>query len=574
MRVAVTIVAAFALQLAISLRARHDESRGSVLHREEFYHAGLVKLGGPVRLIRVKNGKLRGRLHAGLKRRVGSDLVNAVVGDDVAGNGYDTVIGLEVHAQLLTKSKMYCGCSAQYADAPPNTLVCLVCGGFPGALPVLNAAAIDAAILTGIALNCSIPPFCKLDRKNYFYPDLPKGYQISQYDLPLAVNGVLEFVSGGETRRAGITRVHVEEDTGRLVHRTSADGMDVSLVDLNRSGVPLMEIVGEPHLRSPEEARDYLTSLRQILRYIGVSTGNMEEGAFRCDANVSVRVIGGPLGAKVEVKNMNSFRAVERALRFEQNRQFQILRSGGRVEQETRGWVEDRGVTVGQRTKEQAHDYRYFPEPDLPPLAISQEMVAEIKTRLPELPAQRRARFAEQFGLGESDAAQLTSERDVADFYESVATTDDFDRARLAANWIVNDLTGLQRSRGLPPDRLPLTAQQLQDLLDAISAGKMSGRAAKELLPQLEEEESVLAAAARLNLLALGEQAVIREAVLETMEAFPAAVRDYRNGKTAAIGRLIGETIRRTGGRASPDQVRRVLEEELANVVLAQGGGT
>jgi aspartyl-tRNA(Asn)/glutamyl-tRNA(Gln) amidotransferase subunit B len=544
------------------------------LHREEFYHAGLVKLGGPVRLIRVKNGKLRGRLHAGLKRRVGSDLVNAVVGDDVAGNGYDTVIGLEVHAQLLTKSKMYCGCSAQYADAPPNTLVCLVCGGFPGALPVLNAAAIDAAILTGIALNCSIPPFCKLDRKNYFYPDLPKGYQISQYDLPLAVNGVLEFVSGGETRRAGITRVHVEEDTGRLVHRTSADGMDVSLVDINRSGVPLMEIVGEPHLRSPEEARDYLTSLRQILRYIGVSTGNMEEGAFRCDANVSVRVIGGPLGAKVEVKNMNSFRAVERALRFEQNRQLQILRSGGRVEQETRGWVEDRGVTVGQRTKEQAHDYRYFPEPDLPPLAISQEMVAEIKTRLPELPAQRRARFAEQFGLGESDAAQLTSERDVADFYESVATTDDFDRARLAANWIVNDLTGLQRSRGLPPDRLPLTAQQLQDLLDAISAGKMSGRAAKELLPQLEEEESVLAAAARLNLLALGEEAVIREAVLETMEAFPAAVRDYRNGKTAAIGRLIGETIRRTGGRASPDQVRRVLEEELANVVLAQGGGT
>ena len=501
-------------------------------------------------------------------------MVNAVVGDDVAGNGYDTVIGLEVHAQLLTKSKMYCGCSAQYADAPPNTLVCLVCGGFPGALPVLNAAAIDAAILTGIALNCSIPPFCKLDRKNYFYPDLPKGYQISQYDLPLAVNGVLEFVSGGETRRAGITRVHVEEDTGRLVHRTSADGMDVSLVDLNRSGVPLMEIVGEPHLRSPEEARDYLTSLRQILRYIGVSTGNMEEGAFRCDANVSVRVIGGPLGAKVEVKNMNSFRAVERALRFEQNRQLQILRSGGRVEQETRGWVEDRGVTVGQRTKEQAHDYRYFPEPDLPPLAISQEMVAEIKTRLPELPAQRRARFAEQFGLGESDAAQLTSERDVADFYESVATTDDFDRARLAANWIVNDLTGLQRSRGLPPDRLPLTAQQLQDLLDAISAGKMSGRAAKELLPQLEEEESVLAAAARLNLLALGEEAVIREAVLETMEAFPAAVRDYRNGKTAAIGRLIGETIRRTGGRASPDQVRRVLEEELANVVLAQGGGT
>src|SRR5215216_6244441 len=374
-------------------------------------------------LVRVKNGKLRRRLHTGQERRAGSDLIDSVGRDGVAGEGHETVIGLEVHAQLLTKSKMYCGCSARYADAPPNTLVCMVCGGFPGALPALNEAAVEAAILTGIALNCTIPPFCKLDRKNYFYPDLPKGYQISQYDLPLAVNGVLEFISGGETRRAGITRVHVEEDTGRLVHRTGADGMDVSLVDLNRSGVPLMEIVGEPHLRSPEEARDYLTSLRQILRYIGVSTGNMEEGAFRCDANVSVREIDGPLGAKVEVKNMNSFRAVERALRFEQNRHLEILRSGGRVEQETRGWVDDRGVTVGQRTKEQAHDYRYFPEPDLPPLSISQEMVSDLATRLPELPARRRARLAKQYGIGESEAALLTAEREVADFYESVATS-------------------------------------------------------------------------------------------------------------------------------------------------------
>src|SRR5215210_5583592 len=417
----------------------------------------------PPRLVRVKNGKLRGRLKAVQERRAGSDLIDLAERDQVASEGYETVIGLEVHAQLLTNSKMYCGCSARYADAPPNTHVCIVCGGFPGALPALNEAAVEAAILTGIALNCTVPPFCKLDRKNYFYPDLPKGYQISQYDLPLAIDGHLEFVSGGETRRAGIIRVHVEEDTGRLVHRTGADGVEVSLVDLNRSGVPLMEIVGEPHLRSPEEARDYLTALRQILRYIGVSTGNMEEGAFRCDANVSVREIGGPLGAKVEVKNMDSFRAVERALRFEQNRQFDILRNGGRVEQETRGWVEDRGVTVAQRTKEQAHDYRYFPEPDLPPLAISQEMVSEIASRLPELPAQRRARLAKQYGIGESEAAFLTAERDVADFYESVATSDGSNRARLAANWIVNDLAGLQRARGLPPDCLPVSAQQLQD---------------------------------------------------------------------------------------------------------------
>src|SRR5215204_2504362 len=457
------------------------------------------------RLVGVKNGKLRGRLHAVRERRAGSDLANSVGRDEVANEGYETVIGLEVHAQLLTKSKMYCGCSARYADAPPNTLVCMVCGGFPGALPALNEAAVQAAILTGIALNCTIPPFCKLDRKNYYYPDLPKGYQISQFDLPLAVNGRLEFVSAGETRQAGITRVHVEEDTGRLVHRSGADGVEVSLVDLNRSGVPLMEIVGEPHLRSPEEARDYLTSLRQILRYIGVSSGNMEEGAFRCDANVSVREIDGPLGAKVEVKNMNSFRAVERALRYEHNRQLEILRNGGRIEQETRGWVEDRGVTVGQRTKEQAHDYRYFPEPDLPPLAISQEMVAALTSQLPELPAQRRARLAEQYGIAESDDGLLTAEREVADFYESVATSDSTDRPRLAANWIVNDLTGLQRARGLPPERLPLTAQQLQDLLDVLDAGELSGRAAKELLPQLGEGESVLAAAARLNLMALGE---------------------------------------------------------------------
>ena len=522
----------------------------------------------------MKNGKLRGRLHVVQARRVGFDLVKSAGCDEVTGNGYETVIGLEVHAQLLTKSKMYCGCSARYADAPPNTLVCIVCGGFPGALPALNEAALEAAILTGIALNCMIPPFCKLDRKNYFYPDLPKGYQISQFDLPLAVDGHLEFISGGETRRAGITRVHIEEDTGRLVHRTGEDGIEVSLVDLNRSGVPLMEIVGEPHLRSPVEARDYLTALRQILRYIGVSTGNMEEGAFRCDANVSVREIKGPLGAKVEVKNMNSFRAVDRALRFEQNRQLDILRRGGRVEQETRGWVEDRGVTVAQRTKEQAHDYRYFPEPDLPPLEISQEMVAAIASRLPELPARRRARIAEQYGIGESEAALLTAEREVADFYESVAKNDGSDRARLAANWIVNDLTGLQRTRGLPPDRLPVSAQQLQDLLEALDAGKLSGRAAKELLPQLGEGEAVLTAAARLDLLVLGEEAAIREAVLATMEAFPAAVQDFRAGKTAAIGRLIGETIRRTGGRASPDQVRQVLEEELKSPVVVQGGDT
>lgn len=482
---------------------------------------------------------------------------------DAPVDGYETVIGLEVHAQLLTNSKMYCGCSARYADAPPNTLVCIVCGGFPGALPVLNRAALEAAILTGLALNCEIPPYCKLDRKNYFYPDLPKGYQISQYDLPLCVNGYLEFQSGGQTRRAGITRVHVEEDTGRLVHRTNDDGREISLIDLNRSGVPLMEIVGEPDLRSPEEGRDYLVALRQILRYAGVSTANMEDGAFRCDANISVREIGGPLGAKVEVKNMNSFRAVERALQFERRRQLEMLRAGQRIEQETRGWVEDKGITVSQRTKEQAHDYRYFPEPDLPPLLISEAMVTEIQARLPELPAARRTRLTRDLALSESDAAVITAERDVADVFENVVGNGGAARARSAASWIVNDLTGLQRARGLSPEELPLTALQLTELLDALAEGRLTARAAKELLPQIEEGESLLGAATRLDLLALDEEGTVRDAALEIMAELPAAVADYQRGKTAAIGRLIGETIRRTGGRANPDQVRQVLEEEL-----------
>ena len=458
---------------------------------------------------------------------------------------------------------MYCGCSARYADAEPNTHVCLVCGGFPGALPVMNRAAVEAAMLTGLALNCEIPSHCKMDRKNYVYPDLPKGYQISQYDLPLCINGTLEFISGGEKKRARITRVHIEEDTGRLVHQVDAMGAQISLVDLNRSGVPLMEIVGEPDLRSAEEARDYLIALRQILRYIGVSTGNMEEGAFRCDANISVRKVGDPLGSKVEVKNMNSFRAVERALRFEQERQLQRIQEGLPIEQETRGWVEDRGVTVSQRTKEQAHDYRYFPEPDLPPLAISSEMVEGVRERLPALPVERRERLLTAYQLGSSDADLLTTEREIADYFDAVVDGGHPERAKAAANWILNDLMALQRVQGLPATDLPLTVDQLRDLLDALDEGALTGRAAKELLPQIGQEEMPRAAAARLNLLAMNDEGPVIEAARATLEAFPAAVADYRGGKKAAIGRLIGETIKRTGGRANPDQVRRILESEL-----------
>ena len=459
---------------------------------------------------------------------------------------------------------MYCGCSARYADAPPNTHVCPVCAGLPGALPVLNQAAIEFGMLTGLALDCEIPGFCKLDRKNYVYPDLPKGYQISQYDLPLAIQGTLGFVVDGETCHAGITRVHVEEDTGRLVHRTDEAGRAISLVDLNRSGVPLMEIVGEPDLRSPAAARAYLIALRHILREIGASTGNMEEGAFRCDANVSVRAVGDPLGAKVEIKNMNSFRAVERALEFEVERQRALFAAGATITQETRGWVEDQAVTVSQRTKEQAHDYRYFPEPDLPPLTVSAELVESVRARLPELPLAKRARFAARYGLNDADIAILTGEREIADFFQTVVGADaTLERARTAANWIVNDLMGLQRQRHLPAKQLPLDVGQLREVLDLVGAGELTGRAAKELLPGIEPSESARAAAERLDLLALNDEAAVSAAADDTIAAFPAAVADYESGKKAAIGRLIGETIKRTGGRAKPDDVRRVLESKL-----------
>jgi len=471
-----------------------------------------------------------------------------------------TVIGLEVHAQVLTRSKMYCACSADYANAEPNTHVCPVCLGLPGALPVINEAAIETVIRTGLALNCTIPPFCKFDRKNYVYPDLPKGYQISQYDLPLCIDGSIEFVVDGTVHTAGITRVHIEEDTGRLVH--DASGVEeVSLVDLNRSGVPLMEIVGEPDLRSPEEAREYLMALRRILRAIDASTGNMEDGAFRCDANISVRAKDGSyVGPKVEIKNMNSFRAVERALRFEETRQRQVVRDGGALVQETRGWVEAQGVTVSQRTKEQAHDYRYFPEPDLPPLHIDPAHVEEIRVTVGEMPIARERRFVEQYGLTAADAALLTLERPIADtFEEVVAGQNDPKFARSAANWIVNDIMGIARAQGLRLDALPFSAAQIRDLVEAVDSKTLTGRAAKEILGQLEPGELPSTAAERLNLVSIDDDDAVRVAAQEAIDANPLVVADFRGGKQAAIGRLIGETMKRTGGRAKPDAVRAAL---------------
>ncbi len=477
---------------------------------------------------------------------------------------FRTVIGLEVHAQVLTQSKMFCSCSADYASATPNTHVCPVCMGLPGALPVINKVAIEAVIRTGLALGCDVPGFCKLDRKNYFYPDLPKGYQISQYDLPLCVDGLLTYTSDGVEKTAGITRVHIEEDTGRLLHREEA-GESLSLVDLNRSGVPLMEIVGEPDLTSPVEARDYLIALRQILRYIGASTGNMEEGAFRCDANISTRTVDGSIiGEKVEIKNMNSFRAVERALVYEEQRQRDVLSQGGTVPQETRGWVDARGITVSQRTKESAHDYRYFPEPDLPPLTIEAVFVDTVRGSLRELPAARKARFVERYQLGIAEAELLTLERETADYFEAAVGEAGPERAKQISNWLLNDVFGLQRERGLRFDQFPVDAAQLSALVDLVDSGDLTGRGAKDLLVGIQEGEAARVAAERLNLISEGDTDVIRAAALETIAANPAAVADYKGGKKAAIGRLMGETIRATGGRGRPETVRAVLEALLS----------
>ena len=481
---------------------------------------------------------------------------------------YETVIGLEVHTQLLTRSKMFCGCSAAYFAAPPNTHVCPVCLGMPGVLPVINRAAVEAATMTGLALGCTIPDANKFDRKNYFYPDLPKGYQISQYDLPLAVGGSLTFLHEGTERTIGITRIHMEEDTGKNTHATDpATGEGQSLVDLNRAGVPLLEIVSEPDLRSPEEARSYLMTMRQILRYIGVSTGNMEEGALRCDANVSIRPVGSEdFGTKVEIKNMNSFRAVERAIAYEVERQKGVLASGGTVVQETRGWSDDQGVTLSQRTKEEANDYRYFPEPDLPPLRMDPALVETIRSRMAELPAARRARFVAQYGLREADAATLTDARAVADYFEAaLGDTATPERARLTANWITGDLFAAVSDREAL-DKHALTPARLRGLLDLIEAGTINRTVGKQVFEALLADPSADAATvvAERGLAQVSDEGPIREAVRRAIADNPQPVADFLKGKTAAKGRLVGATMKQLGGRADAAVVNRLLDEELA----------
>lgn len=486
---------------------------------------------------------------------------------------YLTTIGLEVHAQLLTRSKMFCECSADVAYAPPNSHVCPICMGMPGTLPVINSEAVRQTVRTGLALNCTIPPFSKFDRKNYHYPDLMKGYQISQYDLPLCVNGYLdvdipdERGSVRDTRRVGIVRVHLEEDTARLLHRTDSDGTPYALMDVNRSGVPLMEIVSAPDLHTPEEAQLYAMKLRHILRWIDASTGNMEEGSLRVDANVSVRPAGqAEFGTKVEVKNMNSFKAVRAALEYEVARQTELLKSGGRVTQETRHWVETRGVTVPGRTKEEASDYRYFPEPDLPPLTFSKEDVEEIRASLPELPDAGRERLMRQYGLTPYDAMQITSSRAMADYFERVVkgSEGNTELARTAAGFILNDLVKLLADAGIDIEQGPIKAEQLRELVALAEDGAINRSIARALLPEMFASGRTAGELVKeRGLGVVRDESALEKAVDEAIAANPQAVSDYLKGKESALMAFLGPVMRATKGQADANTVRELLKRKL-----------
>jgi len=473
---------------------------------------------------------------------------------------YEIVIGLEVHTQLLTKSKMFCSCSADYASAPPNTHVCPICLGMPGVLPVINEKAIEYTVMTALALNCTIPEYTKFDRKNYFYPDLMKGYQISQYDAPIGKGGWLTIDSNSTRKRISITRVHLEEDVAKVWHRG-----DYSLIDVNRSGVPLMEIVSEPEIRSPEEARDYLVKLHNILRYLGVSTGNMEEGSFRCDANISIR----PLGSKeflpkVEVKNMNSFKAVYQALKYEAGRQTKVLEEGGELVQETRGWVEEQGITVLQRTKEYADDYRYFPEPDLPPLVLDRAWIEEIRAKLPELPEARRDRFMAEYGLPLYDANILTDSKAMADYFENCVELMGTDKAKMVSNWLLGDFSRLLNATNTDIENAKISPKQLVEMLGLVDDNTISGPVAKAVLEEMfNTGKGAREIIQEKQLSQISDAGEIREVVKQVMANNAGAVADYTSGKQQALTFLVGQVMKATRGRANPGMVREIIIQEL-----------
>jgi aspartyl-tRNA(Asn)/glutamyl-tRNA(Gln) amidotransferase subunit B len=475
---------------------------------------------------------------------------------------YEIVIGLEVHTELKTASKIFCGCSTKFGSEQ-NTNVCPVCLGLPGVLPVLNAKVLEFAVRTGLALNCKILPFSKFDRKNYYYPDLPKNFQTSQYDLPIAVDGHLDIEVNGEVKRIGITRVHMEEDAGKLVHAGTIVKSDYALVDYNRTGVPLLEIVSEPDIRSADEAKAYLEKLKAILQYIDVSDCKMEEGSLRCDANISLRPRGqAEFGTKAEIKNLNSFKAVQKGLEYEAARQADELDEGGRIIQETRSWDEARGVTVSLRSKEQAHDYRYFPEPDLVPIVVDPAWVEEVRASLPELPDARQRRLMATYDLSAYDAGIITASRAMAEYFDAaVAAGAD---AKTVANWLMGDVSKHLNAAGHEIEDCPVKPGQLAGLIGLVAKGTISLKIAKTVFEEMwasgKDAEAIVK---EKGLVQISDEGAIVAVVEAVIAANPQSVADYKAGKERAIGFLVGQVMKETKGRANPELVNKLLRERM-----------
>jgi aspartyl-tRNA(Asn)/glutamyl-tRNA(Gln) amidotransferase subunit B len=475
---------------------------------------------------------------------------------------YEAVIGLEVHAQMLTETKIFCGCSTKFGSEP-NTQTCPVCIGMPGVLPVLNRKALEFAIKTGLATNCKISPYSRFARKNYFYPDLPKGYQISQYELPICEYGCIEIVFDGDVRNIGITRIHMEEDAGKNIHEGGTG--NYSFVDLNRAGVPLMEIVSEPDIRSPREAVDYMKKLRAILRYLGVCDGNMEQGSLRCDANISVRPPGqSEFGTRAEVKNINSFRFVEKALEYEIKRQIKVVEGGGKVIQETRLWDPVRGVTESMRGKEEAHDYRYFPEPDLVPIVVEQEWIEEIKASLPELPDIKRERFVSEYGLPEYDADLLVSEKPLADWYEEAVKIGGLPKT--VANWIKVELLRLLNEENKTIEECSIKPNHLVDMLILMDKGTISGKIAKTVFEEMyrtgKDAEIIVK---EKGLIQISDSGAIEKAVDDVIAKNPKEVERFKSGEEKLLGFFVGHVMKLTKGKANPQMVNELLKKKLSS---------
>ena len=477
----------------------------------------------------------------------------------MSNQDYETVMGLEIHSELSTKTKIFCSCPTEFGGEP-NTHCCPVCMAMPGALPVLNEKVVEYAIKAGIATNCNIARYSKNDRKNYFYPDLPKAYQISQFDMPLCKNGYVEIETAEGKKKIGITRIHIEEDAGKLNHDEYGKG---SFVDLNRAGVPLIEIVSEPDLRSVEEVDRYLKKVKSILEYIEVSDCKMQEGSFRADVNVSVRKKGDTkLGTRTEMKNMSSFRAISNAIEYEITRQIQVIENGGKVEQETLRWDELQGQTFSMRDKEDAQDYRYFPEPDLGVIRITEEYIEKIKKELPELPESRKARYVEEYKLPEYDANILTSSKYFSNLFEGAIQV--CNNPKAVSNWIMSDIIGILNEKEIEPEKIPFSAEDLGELICLIDKGTISTSIAKKVLPEMfETQEKPSKIIEKNGWIQISDEGAIKEVVKKVLQENPQSIADYKAGKDRALGFLVGQAMKETKGKANPGMLNKMFLEEL-----------